>query len=147
MKTKPLKKPIRREPQQRRARQTVEAVLDAVVRIVKRDGIRAVTTNRVAEVAALNEQHEKDIMQIHSAYKIKSDEEVARQEEVNRKALADAEAAKLQADAELASLAAELGRARQEASSDVNANRISLGAASVRRLNRLRGGGVQQPGS
>jgi len=29
----------------------VEAVLDAVMRIVKRDGIKAVTTNRVAEVA------------------------------------------------------------------------------------------------
>lgn len=44
----------RREPQQRRARETVEAVLDAVVRILKRGGIEAVTTNRVAEVAGVS---------------------------------------------------------------------------------------------
>ena len=44
----------RREPQQRRARDTVEAVLDAVVRILKRGGIQAVTTNRVAEVAGVS---------------------------------------------------------------------------------------------
>ncbi len=54
MKTKPLKKTVRREPRQRRARQTVEAVLDAVVRIVKREGIQAVTTNRVAEIAGVS---------------------------------------------------------------------------------------------
>ena len=44
----------RREPRQRRARETVEAVLDAVVRILKRGGIEAVTTNRVAEVAGVS---------------------------------------------------------------------------------------------
>src|ERR1700691_1978440 len=44
----------RREPQQRRARETVEAVLDAVVRILKRGGVEAVTTNRVAEVAGVS---------------------------------------------------------------------------------------------
>lgn len=44
----------RRQPQQRRARQTVEAVLDAVVRIMKREGVKAVTTNRVAEVAGVS---------------------------------------------------------------------------------------------
>jgi AcrR family transcriptional regulator len=44
----------RRQPQQRRARDTVEAVLDAVVRILKRGGIQAVTTNRVAEVAGVS---------------------------------------------------------------------------------------------
>ena len=44
----------RRQPTQRRARQTVEAVLDAVVRILKRKGIKAVTTNRVAEVAGIS---------------------------------------------------------------------------------------------
>ncbi len=44
----------RREPQQRRARQTVDAVLDAVVRILKRGGIEAVTTNRVAQVAGVS---------------------------------------------------------------------------------------------
>jgi len=46
--------PIRRKPRQRRARQTVEAVLDAVVKILKRDGIDGVTTNRVAEVAGVS---------------------------------------------------------------------------------------------
>jgi len=46
--------PVRREPQQRRSRQTVEAVLDAVVRILKRQGIEAVTTNRIAEVAGVS---------------------------------------------------------------------------------------------
>jgi len=49
-----LKHPTRRQPKQRRARETVEAVLEAVVRIVKRQGIKAVTTNRVAEVAGVS---------------------------------------------------------------------------------------------
>src|SRR5277367_7031862 len=44
----------RRKPQQRRARQTVEAILDAVVRILKREGFQAITTNRVAEVAGVS---------------------------------------------------------------------------------------------
>jgi AcrR family transcriptional regulator len=44
----------RREPQQRRARETVQAVLDAVIRILKRGGVEAVTTNRVAEVAGVS---------------------------------------------------------------------------------------------
>lgn len=45
---------MRRQPEQRRARQTVEAVLDAVVRILKREGAKAVTTNRIAEVAGVS---------------------------------------------------------------------------------------------
>src|SRR5580704_3393789 len=44
----------RRRPKQLRSRQTVDAVLDAVVRVLKREGIRAVTTNRVAEVAGVS---------------------------------------------------------------------------------------------
>ena len=44
----------RRQPQQRRSRQTVEAVLDAVARILKRDGVKAVTTNRIAAVAGVS---------------------------------------------------------------------------------------------
>ncbi|MGA7316045.1 MAG: TetR/AcrR family transcriptional regulator [Silvibacterium sp.] len=44
----------RRQPKQRRARQTVDAVLDAVVRVLKREGFHAVTTNRVAEVAGVS---------------------------------------------------------------------------------------------
>lgn len=39
---------------QRRARQTVDAILDAVVRILKREGFDAITTNRVAEVAGVS---------------------------------------------------------------------------------------------
>lgn len=44
----------RRRPTQLRARQTVEAVLDAVIRILKREGAQAVTTNRIAEVAGVS---------------------------------------------------------------------------------------------
>src|SRR5215472_11460244 len=44
----------RRKPKQRRACQTVDAVLDAVVRVLKRDGFRSVTTNRIAEVAGVS---------------------------------------------------------------------------------------------
>jgi AcrR family transcriptional regulator len=44
----------RRKPQQRRARETVEAILDAVVRILKREGFQAVTTNHIAEVAGVS---------------------------------------------------------------------------------------------
>jgi AcrR family transcriptional regulator len=45
---------IRRKPRQRRARQTVEAILDAVMRILKREGVGALTTNRIAEVAGVS---------------------------------------------------------------------------------------------
>src|SRR5215472_4075761 len=44
----------RRRPKQRRAQQTVDAVLDAVVRLLKRQGVGAVTTNRIAEVAGVS---------------------------------------------------------------------------------------------
>jgi AcrR family transcriptional regulator len=44
----------RRRPRQRRAQETVAAMLDAVVKILKRDGLGAVTTNRVAQVAGVS---------------------------------------------------------------------------------------------
>jgi len=44
----------RRRPKQRRAHQTVDAVLDAVVRVLKREGFNAITTNRIAEVAGVS---------------------------------------------------------------------------------------------
>jgi AcrR family transcriptional regulator len=44
----------RRAPKQRRAVATVEAILEAVVRILKRDGVDAVTTNRIAAVAGVS---------------------------------------------------------------------------------------------
>jgi AcrR family transcriptional regulator len=43
-----------RRPTQRRARQTVDAILDAVARVLKRDGLKAVTTNRIAEAAGVS---------------------------------------------------------------------------------------------
>lgn len=45
---------VRRRPQQRRAQVTVGAMLDAVIKILKRGGIGAVTTNRIAEVAGVS---------------------------------------------------------------------------------------------
>ena len=45
---------VRRRPKQRRARDTVEAVLDAVIRLLKREGPAAITTNRIAEVAGVS---------------------------------------------------------------------------------------------
>lgn len=45
---------LRRQPRQRRARQTVDAVLDAVVRVLKREGFNELTTNRIAEVAGVS---------------------------------------------------------------------------------------------
>jgi AcrR family transcriptional regulator len=44
----------RRQPQQRRAEQTVEAVLDAVVRILRRGNARAITTNHIAATAGVS---------------------------------------------------------------------------------------------
>ena len=44
----------RRQPAQRRARQTVDAILDAVIRVLKREGVHGVTTNRIAEVAGVS---------------------------------------------------------------------------------------------
>jgi AcrR family transcriptional regulator len=54
MKPRAGKRSVRRQPKQRRARLTVEAVLDAVARILKRGGPDAVTTNRIAEVAGVS---------------------------------------------------------------------------------------------
>ncbi|MGA7869788.1 MAG: TetR/AcrR family transcriptional regulator [Candidatus Binatus sp.] len=54
MTSKAKQSAVRRQPQQRRARQTVDAVLDAVVRVLKREGFDAITTNRVAEVAGVS---------------------------------------------------------------------------------------------
>lgn len=42
---------FRREPAQQRALVTVEAMLDAVVKLLKRGGASSITTNRIAETA------------------------------------------------------------------------------------------------
>jgi AcrR family transcriptional regulator len=44
----------RREPKQQRSRQTVEAVLEGVQRVLRRQGAEAITTNRVAEAAGVS---------------------------------------------------------------------------------------------
>jgi AcrR family transcriptional regulator len=54
MPPKTAKSSGRRRPTQRRARQTVDAILDAVIRVLKREGFHAITTNRVAEVAGVS---------------------------------------------------------------------------------------------
>ena len=54
MSVRATKRSHRRLPKQRRALQTVDAVLDAIVRVLKREGLKAVTTNRVAEVAGVS---------------------------------------------------------------------------------------------
>lgn len=51
---KSAKSSVRRHPKQRRARQTVDAILDSVVRVLKREGFNAITTNRIAEVAGVS---------------------------------------------------------------------------------------------
>ncbi len=51
---KSSEKRTRRRPKQRRAVETVNAVLDTVIRILKREGFAALTTNRIAEVAGVS---------------------------------------------------------------------------------------------
>ncbi len=45
---------MRREPRQGRSRQTVDAVLGAVPRVIRREGVDAITTNRIAEAAGVS---------------------------------------------------------------------------------------------
>ncbi len=45
---------IRRAPRQQRSRQTVEVILEAVERVLKREGVDAITTNRIAEAAGVS---------------------------------------------------------------------------------------------
>ena len=52
--TAALQKSRRRKPTQQRAQQTVQAILDAVIRILKREGLAGITTNRIAEVAGVS---------------------------------------------------------------------------------------------
>jgi AcrR family transcriptional regulator len=54
MKRKAKRGPTRRQPRQRRAVATVDAILDAVTLVLKRRGVTAVTTNRIAEVAGVS---------------------------------------------------------------------------------------------
>lgn len=45
---------MRREPRQGRSRETVHAVLGAVPRVIRREGVDALTTNRIAEAAGVS---------------------------------------------------------------------------------------------
>jgi AcrR family transcriptional regulator len=54
MKAKQVAKSARRKPTQPRAKLTVDAILDAVIRLLKREGHKAITTNRIAEVAGVS---------------------------------------------------------------------------------------------
>src|SRR6202167_58219 len=44
----------RRKPSQERARVTVDAMLDAAVKLLKRGGVSYITTNRIAETAGVS---------------------------------------------------------------------------------------------
>lgn len=46
--------PGRRQPKQRRAQETVDVVLQGAVRVLGREGIDSVTTNRIAEAAGVS---------------------------------------------------------------------------------------------
>ena len=46
--------PARKGPKQQRAKATVEAILDATVRVLEREGSDAATTSRIAEVAGVS---------------------------------------------------------------------------------------------
>jgi AcrR family transcriptional regulator len=48
------RKTDRRTPKQERAQRTVEAVLDAVARLIRRDGMEGLTTNRIAATAGVS---------------------------------------------------------------------------------------------
>lgn len=54
MRPRSKKNTPRRQPTQERARSTVQFVLDATTKLLKRDGIDAVTTNRIADVAGVS---------------------------------------------------------------------------------------------
>jgi AcrR family transcriptional regulator len=71
MKARLERAPSRRRPRQQRARQTVDAILAAVERVLKRRGLEGVTTNRIAEAAdkraiftALHDRHVETIARL-----------------------------------------------------------------------------------
>lgn len=54
MRTTVKRNVVRRQPKQERARSTVQFVLDATTKLLERDGIDAVTTNRIADLAGVS---------------------------------------------------------------------------------------------
>jgi AcrR family transcriptional regulator len=53
-KTDKFSKPMRKEPKRRASREIVEAIEGACIRILEREGVDALTTNRIAEVAGVS---------------------------------------------------------------------------------------------
>jgi len=54
MKPKAKETSVRRKPTQERAQVTVEAMLDAAIKLLKREGASSITTNRIAETAGVS---------------------------------------------------------------------------------------------
>ena len=54
MKRKAARRSFRRRPVQRRAQMTVDAMLDAAVKLLKRGGAASITTNRIADTAGVS---------------------------------------------------------------------------------------------
>lgn len=54
VKTRAKKNALRRRPVQQRAQVTVDAMLDAAVKLLKREGASSITTNRIAETAGVS---------------------------------------------------------------------------------------------
>jgi AcrR family transcriptional regulator len=54
VKARPKKIAVRRKPTQERAQVTVEAMLDAATKLLKRGGASSITTNRIAETAGVS---------------------------------------------------------------------------------------------
>ena len=54
MRQLPDKKSARRQPKQRRSHQTIQVVLEGAVKVLGREGVDAVTTNRIAEAAGVS---------------------------------------------------------------------------------------------
>ncbi len=51
---RPLAQPARKQPRQARSQATVNAVLEATVQVLEREGVDAATTTRIAEVAGVS---------------------------------------------------------------------------------------------
>jgi AcrR family transcriptional regulator len=54
VKPRAKKTAVRRNPTQERAQVTVEAMLDAAIKLLKRGGVSSITTNRIAETAGVS---------------------------------------------------------------------------------------------
>jgi AcrR family transcriptional regulator len=54
VKPRAKKTAVRRSPTQERAQVTVEAMLDAAIKLLKRGGVSSITTNRIAETAGVS---------------------------------------------------------------------------------------------